>query len=92
MPGMYADASPEDAFFITPATITLVTPDPVRNSVELNRASSTPGFVPPSVFEGGPVLVFSWHLWDRSPWRPRTHTLIDHYTHCLRRFEQPENG
>lgn len=92
VPSNYRDASPEDTFFVAPPTIKLVVPDPVRSSVDLNRASPTDGFLPPSVLGGGRVLVFSWHLWDRSPWRPRTHTLLDHYTHCLRRFEQPEHG
>lgn len=92
VPATYPDASPEDNFFITPETIKLVSPDALRQSTELNRASPSPGVVPPSVLGGATVLVFSWHIWDRSAWRPRTHTLVDHYTHCLRRFEQPENG
>jgi len=91
-PGMYPDASPEDSFFIAPSTIKLVTPNPERNSTDLNRASATPGFLPSSILAGASVLVFSWHIWDRFSWRPRTHTLVDHYTHCVRRFEQPEHG
>ncbi len=94
VPANLPDASPEDCFFIAPTTIKLSAPDPVRNSVDLNRAAVQPNYVPKDVLGGGPVLVFSWHLWDKpnTPWRPRTHTLVDHYAGCLMRFEQPEHG
>jgi hypothetical protein len=87
----YPDAAPEDNFFITPSTIQLAAPDPQRNSTSIHRASASQGLLPRSVFDGGEVLIFSWHLWDRFGWRPRTHTLVDHYTHCTRRLEQPEH-
>lgn len=94
VPRNFPDAGPEDSFFITPVTIRLVVADPVRNATVLNRASETAAFLPPSILGGGPVLVFSWHLWDKpqTPWRPRTHTLMDHYTGCLRRFDHAEHG
>lgn len=92
VPGNLPDAQPEDNFFITPPTIKLAVANPERNSIDINRASPTDGIIPSSILGGGQVLVFSWHIWDRVPWRPRTNTLIDHYTHCLRRFEAPEHG
>ena len=92
VPANLPDAAPEDSFFILPADVKLITADRVRNSTDLNRASRADNFVTGSVLGNVPVLVFSWHAWNSSPWNRRTHTLVDHYTHCLRRFEQPENG
>jgi hypothetical protein len=92
VPPNVPDAAPEDSFFIAPADVRLLTPDTVRNSLELNRAARTENFVAGSTLGNIPVLMFSWHIWDRVPWNRRTHTLIDHYAHCVRRFEQPENG
>lgn len=92
VPFNFPDAAPEDSFFIIPADVKLVRPDPTRNSIDLNRASRAENFVTGSVLGNVPVLLFSWHLWDRVPWNRRTHTLVDHYGHCFRRFGQPENG
>ena len=91
-PFNFPDAAPEDSFFIIPADTKLVRPDPVRNTVDLNRASRAENFVTGSILGNAAVLLFSWHLWDRVPWNRRTHTLVDHYAHCIRRFEQVENG
>lgn len=85
------DAAPEDTFFIQPATVKLRQADPVRNSVDLNRASPNNDFLKGTVLANEPCLVFSWHLWDRCQWDRRKHNLFDHYTHVLRRFEQPEH-
>lgn len=90
VPSNFPDAAPEDSFFITPITVKLVSLDPMRNSADLHRASRADSFVLGSTLGAVPVLLFSWHLWDRAPWNRRTHTLFDHYNHCIRRFEQPE--
>ncbi len=91
IPSNLPDAQPEDCFFIAPDDILLVEADPKRNSHELHRAGRSPGFMKGSALGEMSVLVFSWHLWDRRPWDRNKHTLIDHYHHCLRRFEQPEH-
>lgn len=91
VPANFPDAAPEDSFFILPTTVKLVRPDPVRNVIDLNRASIADGLVVGSALGRVPVLMFSWHLWDRVPWNRRIHTLVDHYNHCIRRFEQPEH-
>jgi len=91
VPSNFPDAAPEDSFFITPVVIKLVKPDPVRNSIYLNRASRADNLVLKSDLGAAPVLLFSWHLWDRAPWNRRIHTLVDHYNHCILRFEQPEH-
>jgi hypothetical protein len=91
VPSNLPDAAPEDSFFIMPITIKLASPDPTRNSIDLNRASRADNFVLKSDLGAVPVLLFSWHLWDRAPWNRRIHTLVDHYNHCIRRFEQPEH-
>jgi len=91
VPSNYPDASPEDSFFIVPVDVKLRQPDAVRQSVDLNRAGRAEGLVVGSALGNAPVLLFSWHLWDRSPWDRRKHTLFDHYTHCIRRFELPEH-
>jgi hypothetical protein len=92
IPMNYPDASPEDCFFLqTSDPLKLASPDPTRNSTDVYRASLTPDFLKGTVLADHPALVFSWHLWDRSPWNRRQNTLIDHYTHCLRRFDGPEH-
>jgi hypothetical protein len=91
VPSNFPDAAPEDSFFITPITIRLVKPDASRNSIDLNRASRADNLVLRSALDAAPVLLFSWHLWDRAPWNRRVHTLVDHYNHCIRRFEHPEH-
>jgi hypothetical protein len=92
VPLNFPDAGPEDAFFIAPADVKLTQPDRARNSVELNRASRVDNFVSGSSLGNIKVLLFSWHVWNVVRWNRRTHRLMDHYTHCIRRFEQPENG
>jgi hypothetical protein len=91
VPANFPDAAPEDSFFIMPITVKLVKPDAARNSIDLNRASRADNLVLRSALDAAPVLLFSWHLWDRAPWNRRIHTLVDHYNHCIRRFEQPEH-
>src|SRR5207249_4450709 len=91
VPGNYPDAGPEDTFFIAPATVKLREPDPVRGSTDINRASADGNHIQKVVPVDGPVLVFSWHLWNKAAWQRRKHTLMDHYMHCLRRWEQPEH-
>jgi hypothetical protein len=91
IPGTFPDAGPEDSFFIQPATTKLECPDPVRGSIDINRAGQDPNFLAGTLLETEPALVFSWHLWNTRPWDRRRHTLMDQYTHCLRRFEQPEH-
>ena len=91
VPSNFPDAAPEDSFFILPDTVKLVIPDPTRKSIDLNRASRADNFVLQSELGAAPVLLFSWHLWDRALWNRRIHTLVDHYNHCIRRFEQPEH-
>lgn len=86
------DACPEDSFFLSPDTVKLKQPDPVRNSTDIHRASSTQGFLKGTELGDARVLVFSWHVWNRpGAWNRKKHTLMDHYTHCLRRFEEPEH-
>jgi hypothetical protein len=92
IPFNFPDAGPEDAFFIAPIEVKLAQPDRSRNSIDLNRASRVDNFVTGSALGNIPVLLFSWHLWNTLKWNRRTHTLVDHYTHCIRRFEQPESG
>jgi hypothetical protein len=92
VPSNFPDAGPEDNFFIAPAETRLRVPDLVRNSAELNRAGRADGYVAGSALGGMAVLVFSWHLWNNVPWNRHRHTLMDHYTHCIRRFEMAENG
>lgn len=91
IPSNFPDAGPEDSFFIAPATTKLRAPDPIRNSIDVNRAGAVAGFVAGSALGDIQVLVFSWHLWDKRAWSRRTNTLVDHYTHSIRRFEQPEH-
>ena len=92
VPSNFPDAGPEDSFFIAPADTKLRIADTVRNSIDLNRAGRAEGYVAGSELGNLPVLVFSWHLWNAVPWNRRTNTLMDHYTHCIRRFEMTENG
>jgi len=91
VPRNIPDACPEDCFFIQPHDVKLKEADPVRNSKDINRASSNQDFLRGTKLGGTPALVFSWHLWDRRPWDRNRHTLIDHYDHCIRRFDQPEH-
>jgi hypothetical protein len=90
-PFNFPDAAPEDSFFITAIDTKLITPDSVRRTTDLNRAGRADGHVNGSALTNIPVLVFSWHLWDRVPWNRRKHTLFDHYTHCVRRFGLAEH-
>jgi hypothetical protein len=92
VPRNFPDACPEDSFFVQPDTIRLKERDPVRNSYELNRTGSNRDFLKGTILGANPALVFSWHIWNNVPWNRRTHTLVDHYAHCLRRFEQEEHG
>ena len=82
---------PEDSFFIAPDDLQLVIADPVRNSRDIHRAGKTPGILTGSALGDISVLVFSWHIWNKVQWDRGRHTLLDHYQHCLRRFEQPEH-
>lgn len=91
VPFNFPAAAPEDCFFVRPAEIKLVAPDTVRNSIEVNRAGVATNFTTGSSLGDGPVLLFSWHLWNQVPWNRRTHTLLDHYAHCVRRFTVPEH-
>ena len=91
VPGNLPLACPEDSFFLAPDDIQLVTADPVRKSQDLNRAGKTTGILKGSALGDISVLVFSWHLWNKGIWDRNKHTLLDHYQHCLRRFEQPEH-
>jgi hypothetical protein len=91
VPFNFPDAAPEDSFFIIPADLKLHVADSVRQSTDLNRVGRTDNFVVGSELANVQVLVFSWHLWDRTPWDRRRNTLMDHYTHCVRRFERPEH-
>lgn len=90
IPQNFPDACPEDSFFIQPADIKLSEPDPIRRSVDVHRAGANSDFLRGTGLAGN-VLVFSWHLWNRVAWDRRKHTLMDHYTHCLRRFDAPEH-
>lgn len=91
VPENYPDACPEDSFFIQPTDIKLNAADPVRNSIDINRAGVAPDFLSGSGLSPSSALVFSWHLWNRRPWNRNLHSLVDHYTHCVRRFESPEH-
>jgi hypothetical protein len=91
VPHNFPDACPEDAFFIRPHDIALKVADPVRGNTKLNRAEASTGIVKGTELGTDPVLVFSWHLWNKGIWNRNKHTLIDHYTHCLRRFDEPEH-
>lgn len=91
VPFNFPDAGPEDNFFITAVDTKLRLADPVRNSIDLNRAGRTDGYVTGSILGNVPVLVFSWHLWNTMPWNRRNHCLFDHYTHSIRRFEMVEH-
>lgn len=91
VPNTFPNAGPEDCFFLLPDSIKLKKPDKVRNSFDLNRATSTPNFFSGPELGGAPALVFSWHLWNTVPWDRRKNTLVDHYGHCLRRFDGPEH-
>jgi hypothetical protein len=91
VPFNFPDAAPEDCFFISAVGAKLKMPDPVRKNADIHRVGLNQGFVAGSALGNVPVLVFSWHLWNRVRWERRKHTLFDHYTHCLRRFEQPEH-
>ena len=92
VPATFPDAGPEDSFFIGPADTKLRIADSVRKSIDLNRAGRAEGHVAGSALGNAPVLVFSWHLWNTVPWNRKKHTLMDHYTHCIRRFDMAENG
>ena len=91
VPFNFPDAAPEDSFFITAVDTKLKIPDPVRKSTYLNRAGRAEGYVAGSALGNVPVLVFSWHLWNTIPWERHKHTLFDHYTHSIRRFEMREH-
>ncbi len=91
VPRNFPDAAPEDCFFLRPQDLKLKTNDPVRLSPDINRASVSQDFCTGTELDGGGVLVFSWHIWNKVPWNRRKHTLIDHYTHCVRRFDEPEH-
>ena len=91
VPSRFPDACPEDSFFLVPCEIKLVEPDSARNSTDLNRAGRTEGVLKGTELPDTPVLLFSWHLWNSVPWDRNKHTLMDHYRHCLRRFEQNEH-
>jgi len=91
VPFNFPDAAPEDCFFITAVEAKLKIPDSVRGNADLHRVGRTDGYVAGSTLGNIPVLIFSWHLWNTVRWERRKHTLFDHYTHCIRRFEQPEH-
>ena len=91
VPLRFPNACPEDCFFLVPDTIKLVDEDPVRRSKDINRAGVTQNFLKGSGLDNVPVLVFSWHLWNKVSWDRNKHNLVDHYLHCLRRFEQEEH-
>ena len=91
VPFNFPDAAPEDSFFITAFDTKLKVPDPVRKNTDLNRTGRADAHVTGSALGTVPVLVFSWHLWNAVPWDRRKHTLFDHYTHCIRRFEIAEH-
>lgn len=92
VPDNYPDACPEDSFFIQPHDVKLKTPDTTRNSIDANRTGAAGlEYLKGTELRDKQALVFSWHLWNRVTWDRNKHTLIDHYTHCIRRFEQPEH-
>ena len=90
-PFNFPDAAPEDSFFIAPSEIKLIETDATRDSGDIHRAGRVDNYVAGSSLGNIPVLIFSWHLWDRVPWNRRKNTLFDHYAHCVRRFDQPEH-
>lgn len=91
VPANFPDTQPEDSFFLIPSNLQLREVEPKRNSAAINRAGVANDLVKDILPDNPSCLVFSWHLWDRVPWDRRKHTLVDHYTHCARRFEQPEH-
>lgn len=91
VPANLPNGCPEDSFFIAPDDLQLVVADPVRKSRDINRAGKTAGILRGSDLGDISVLVFSWHIWNKVPWERGRHNLLDHYQHCLRRFEQPEH-
>ena len=91
VPFRFPDACPEDTFFIFPHEIKLVEEDPIRKSKDIHRAGKADNVLKGTELADVPVLIFSWHLWNKVPWDRNKHTLVDHYQHCLRRFEQPEH-
>jgi hypothetical protein len=91
VPRQFPNAGPEDSFFIQPHDVKLKQADPARNSTDVHRASSVPDFLKGTELGGSPGLAFSWHLWNTVPWNRNKHTLVDHYGHCVRRFEKPEH-
>jgi hypothetical protein len=90
VPATFPDAGPEDSFFLQPADLKLKLVDPSRNSCDVHRAGVNGDLLVGTELTGS-VLVFSWHLWNKVPWDRRRHTLVDHYRHCLRRFDEPEH-
>jgi hypothetical protein len=92
VPTQFPNACPEDSFFLIPCDVSLSLPNPERGSTDINRARKTEKVTSGTELGDGAVLLFSWHLWDRVPWDRSKHQLIDHYEHCLRRFDQPEHG
>jgi hypothetical protein len=91
VPRNFPDAGPEDSFFIQPHDVKLKVAEPVRGNADIHRAGVNNDFLKGMELGNAPALVFSWHLWDRSAWNRRKHRLVDHYTHCLRRFDHPEH-
>ncbi len=91
VPARFPDACPEDCFFLVPWDIKLAEQDPVRKSTDPNRAGKAENLLKGTELDDVPVLMFSWHLWNTVPWDRNKHTLMDHYRHCLRRFDQSEH-
>ena len=91
VPDNFPDACPEDCFFIQPHNVKLKQPDSIRRSTDVNRASSTLDFLKGTSLPDKTALVFSWHIWDRRPWNRNKYNLIDHYNHCVRRFDLQEH-
>jgi len=91
VPENFPDAAPEDSFFIQVPAIELVQADTVRQTKVVNRLNATDGFLTGTSLADHRTWVFSWHLWEKSAWNRRKHKLLDHYLHCLRRFEAPEH-
>lgn len=91
VPRNFPDAGPEDSFFLEGTGLTLKVADPKRNSTDIHRASGTVEILRGTELDGRTALVFSWHVWEKSAWNRRKHTLIDHYNHCIRRFEEAEH-
>ena len=90
VPSNFPDAGPEDCFFISPAKVKLREANKNRGTSDIHRAGENPGYAGP-IPGLESVLVFSWHLWNKTAWNRRKNRLSDHYFHCLRRFEQAEN-